>query len=266
LPLRERDGAFVGRKGGAQRADGAVVSRFRGADRDADHDRDVGEREVRVIDECKEGPLVVGQSTEGTFDLVPVGGRALQVVGGPRVGRSRVRQSGREDLGDVPALVSAGLPVARPDEEAMQPGIELVRVSEAADVAPRLHERVLDGVVGTIRVPEDQPGGRIEAEADAGGERREGLSIASLGPGHELRLHLSHSSRSAVKEQGAATAVSGSIFPVLVNPPLGNDRPQGGDAGAAGEPAGRKPQISATADTRPGGPAPGTPLEGSAAT
>ena len=112
--------------------------------------------------------------------------------------------------------VAPELVVAGPDQQTMEPGVESVGVAQPPDVSPGFDERVLQRVLGAIRVAEDQPCRRVQASARAMCEDRERLPIAQLRPRHELRLH----HRPAVRDRSgrASTgyvvivAAQGSIF------------------------------------------------------
>src|SRR4029078_10561136 len=67
----------------------------------------------------------------------------------------------------MPAL-ALGLAIDAADEDAMQPGVEAIRVAKAAQVAPGDDERLLDRVVGEVAVVEHQLG-NVEEAADRGG-------------------------------------------------------------------------------------------------
>ena len=48
------------------------------------------------------------------------------------------------------------------DEEPPQPGVESVRVTESGQVAPRDDEGLLRGGLGTVGIPDDEPGDAVE--------------------------------------------------------------------------------------------------------
>ena len=72
----------------------------------------------------------------------------------------------------APRLVVAGV-----HDEAPQPGVEAVRVAEPRDLAPGADERLLGGVLGAIRVAEDQAGQGVQAGRAAADERRERVVV-----------------------------------------------------------------------------------------
>ena len=72
----------------------------------------------------------------------------------------------------------------------MQPGIEAVRVPKRGQIAPGPDERVLHGVGGLVGVPEDEPGGGVEARDRGACQRGEGVMIAPPCSLHEVSLHV----------------------------------------------------------------------------
>ena len=73
----------------------------------------------------------------------------------------------------APGEVEAGV-----DGQAMEPGVEPVRVAETGQVAPGADERLLDRVARELRVPEDEAGGRVQPREGRVDERGEGVMIA----------------------------------------------------------------------------------------
>ena len=64
------------------------------------------------------------------------------------------------------------------DGQAMEPGIEPVGVAQARQVSPCPEERLLDRVARELRVPEDEPGRRVQPREGQVDERGEGVMIA----------------------------------------------------------------------------------------
>ena len=46
--------------------------------------------------------------------------------------------------------------------ESVQPGVEVVRIAQPGQVAPGAHQGLLDGISREVRVPEDDPGDRVQ--------------------------------------------------------------------------------------------------------
>ena len=70
-------------------------------------------------------------------------------------------------------MIEAGI-----DGQAMEPGVEPVRVAKAREVAPGADERLLDRIARELRVPEDESGGRVQPRDGQVDERGEGVMIA----------------------------------------------------------------------------------------
>ena len=112
--------------------------------------------------------------------------------------RELVTPEARFDLGhhahldDGSPLISLRLPMAGPDEQAVEPWIDRRRIAEPADVAPSVDERILGRVLGTIPITEDQAGDRIQSADRRRGERIEGVMIALPRAIREVSLHPIH--------------------------------------------------------------------------
>ena len=81
-------------------------------------------------------------------------------------------------------LVDAGV-----DDESTQPGVESVRVAQRGQITPGTDERILDGVRRAIRIPEHEPGGRVEAGDRGACQLGEGVMIAPPRSLHEVSRH-----------------------------------------------------------------------------
>jgi len=128
-------------------------------------------------------PLIDRQSAKSAIDLVTQGGRMLAV-------RLRLGIDGKQrNLERGPPPLATRGPVAGPDEDAVHPRVEAIRVPEAAKIEPGRDERVLYGVVGTVRVTDDQPRESDETLDGACGELGEGVMVAFPGPDDEVSLH-----------------------------------------------------------------------------
>jgi hypothetical protein len=119
-------------------------------------------------------PLVGREALEPSRELVP----RLHVI-------CDIAGSGLADVDDVnldpgPLPVPGGLPVTRADQQAMQPGVELVGVAQAANVLPGTHQRVLDDVLGQRSVAQNQPSRLVQAVRPADRQRRKRVKVALL--------------------------------------------------------------------------------------
>ena len=93
------------------------------------------------------------------------------------------------DLHRPSALALACLAMAGVDQQAVQPGVEPVRVTKSPDVPPGGDERLLCGILGGGVVAQDQPG---HDEEPAGRDARqlcERVVIARHRPLHEIPSH-----------------------------------------------------------------------------
>ena len=86
--------------------------------------------------------------------------------------------------------LATGLVEAGPHDKTPDPGVESVGIPKRRQVPPRSDEAVLDGVLGEVGIPQDQPGDAVEARKRRGREVGEGLAIATLRPDHQLALHV----------------------------------------------------------------------------
>jgi hypothetical protein len=66
--------------------------------------------------------------------------------------------------------------------------VESRRIAQPRQAAPRPDERLLDGILGELRVPEDEAGRGVQAPAGRADELGEGLPVASSRSVHESVL------------------------------------------------------------------------------
>jgi hypothetical protein len=71
----------------------------------------------------------------------------------------------------------------------MQPGIESVRIAESTQVTPGDHQRILEGILGSIDVPQDPMRDREEPVATRMDQVHEGLLVAALRRLDEIAIH-----------------------------------------------------------------------------
>ena len=86
---------------------------------------------------------------------------------------------------DPARLIDAGA-----DEQPMEPGVEAVGIAERGQITPGADERVLDGVLGLVGIPEDEPGGAIQSGDRGACQLGEGVMIALPRSLHEVSLHV----------------------------------------------------------------------------
>jgi hypothetical protein len=102
--------------------------------------------------------LLRWQSTEAPLELVPVGD-VQEVV-------ARIRDVHRQDAKiRRETALARRLGETRSDDEAMEPGVEPVRIAESRQITPGDHQRVLQGILGPIDVTKDPLSERVEAVA-----------------------------------------------------------------------------------------------------
>ena len=128
------------------------------ADRDAEDLGDLGRVTALEVVEHEQGALLRRQAAEAPLELVAVGD-AQEVVGR---GRDVHRQDAQ--VRDA-ATLALRLGEARADDEAVEPGVEAVRIAEPGQVTPGDDQRFLQGILGPIDVAEDPLGERVEAVA-----------------------------------------------------------------------------------------------------
>ena len=150
------------------------------------------------------------EAAEAALELVAVVGHGLAVVDRRGVDRGEFDV---EAMAPEPArLIDAGA-----DEQSVEPGVEAIRIAQRREVTPGAHERFLDGVLGLIRIAEDESSGRIQPEHRGAGKRGEGVMIASSRPLHEFSLHHAPrrwpGRRGGLAEYGEPTASDRSVLP-----------------------------------------------------
>src|SRR5207342_2879023 len=92
------------------------------------------------------------------------------------------------DLDEAATSLTPGDRVAGVDDEAMGPGVEPIRLTEAADTQPRPKQGILDRILGAVIVPNDQPGDGIPAVDGAVDERGECDAVTVAGPEHQVSM------------------------------------------------------------------------------
>jgi hypothetical protein len=109
----------------------------------------------------------------------------------------------------MPENVDAGV-----DDEAMEPGVEAVRIAKAREMPPGSDVAFLDRVACELRVPEDEAGCRVQPHDGRVHELGEGLMIAPLRSLDEKSLvHANLGSMHGIRAQRMASAF-GIGFPI----------------------------------------------------
>lgn len=121
-----------------------------GAHRPAEAIRGRLEREVRPEMQDHDDPLLGRQVRQGAYGLVLVVHKPKDVRR-DRTGRALDRNEGHRP--PPSQAVAAGI-----HQDAIEPGLEARRITQALGLPPGTFERVADGVLGLRGAAEDQPG------------------------------------------------------------------------------------------------------------
>src|SRR3954468_15393568 len=151
-------------------------------------------------DQC---PRFGFEAAEAALELVAVRDGRCHVVRGEEVDGSQFHV---DAMAPQPArLIDAGAV-----EQAVEPGVEAIGIAQGRQPTPGPDEGLLDGVLRSVRVAQDEPGGGIEPEERGVRKRSEGVMIAPSRSLHEFLLHLTlgggTTDVAALTEYGEATA------------------------------------------------------------
>ena len=116
----------------------------------------LGGRQIEIERQHDHRPLIDGQVTKASFELVGHGESSL-VVGDIRI------VVGQERELDGPPTSPTARVLAGANEQPGHPGIESIWIAQSRKASPRVDEGVLDGVFGQGVVAKDQPSDRIES-------------------------------------------------------------------------------------------------------
>jgi len=119
--------------------------------------RGLGIAKAEIVMDDEDRPLVRGQASEASIELVP----DREVAAG--IDRSLEVKDRDVYSGDLMTTLPTRHPVAGTHEQPMKPGIEPIRVAHGPDVEPCGRQRILDRVTGPIVVANDQPRRPVEA-------------------------------------------------------------------------------------------------------
>jgi hypothetical protein len=137
---------------------------------------------AHVVAEHEDRPFVGVEAPEATVELVAI--RQGQEI----VGRGRIVEREHVEVGD-PAALASGVGDADVREESVDPGVEAVRIAEVPQVPLGDHQRVLQGILGPIDVPEDPIRDREETVTTALDQVDERRLIPALGCLDEIAIH-----------------------------------------------------------------------------
>jgi hypothetical protein len=127
--------------------------------------------------EDDDGPMIHGESRERSVQEVPISD-LVRLIGDGRLDRDGLD-------GRLEAAPSSDFVGGCPDEDPVQPTLEPVGLPELGQLPPAAHERLLDGILGEVRVAEDEAGGGIQARAGRADELGEGMPVAFPCSNHE---------------------------------------------------------------------------------
>ena len=127
-------------------------------------------------------PVLDGELEEGPLQLVTIGEL------GKIVARLLAIDRELRQLDDAPAR-APGVITAGVDEETVQPGVEGAGIAQTPDLAPGLHQCVLNGILCGIPIAQDPPRDRVQAVVCGGREGIECLVIAPLCAFDEFGRH-----------------------------------------------------------------------------
>ena len=128
-------------------------------------------------------PLIHREPAEGSFEFVAIHYRTGCIRGRrPEIGQDA-------DVG-CPRAIPTDLDLTGIDEDAMEPGLDAIDISQMRKLPPRADEGALQCVLGEARVAKDPEGDRVQPVADLMHQAGEGVTIALAGSHHEVSIHL----------------------------------------------------------------------------
>lgn len=153
------------------------------AGRDAEHLGDLGGLQSGVVSKHKKRSLFRRQAPEATLQLVAVADAEVAVVG-----HGDVEWKSLDVHCDAPALPSRFMDTAAYDD-AVQPGVEAGGVTEAGQVTPGDHQRLLHSILSSVDIAEDPLRDRVEPVATNTDQVGIGLPISHPCGFHEIAIH-----------------------------------------------------------------------------
>ena len=154
---------------------------LRRPERDPELRGDLGQRHPNEVVENDDGAPFGLEPAERLVEKLPLGHVRWHVAA--------VRFEERRELDLVHATATPARDVeTRVNGQAMEPGIEPVRVAQPGQVPPGSDEGVLDRVSRELAVPEDQSSGRVQPREGSAGNHGKGVMIALPRPLDETTL------------------------------------------------------------------------------
>ena len=105
------------------------------------------------------GSLIDVEASEAALELITIG----EIVG--RIDHSRRfrhREQIEVDLHAPPPSTAARFAIARVDQQAMEPRLEAIGVTQAGQASQGGHEGFLSGVLGSAVISQDESGHNVE--------------------------------------------------------------------------------------------------------
>ena len=149
--------------------------------RDAEQRGDPGERQIEIEVQDHDRTLLRFEPGERAIEQVAIGDRAGVIE---HLGEVQWREL---DLHDAPSSFARQID-AGVRHQAVQPVVEGRGITQPRQAAPGPDQRVLDGVLGEIRVTEDETSRGIQTRTGHANELGEGMPVASPCAVHEPEL------------------------------------------------------------------------------
>ena len=161
---------------------GVVETGTDGSRGEVEECRDLAGLVAHVVAEHQDRPFARAEAPESTVELV-----ALR---DPKefVGRWRIVERQEAEVRCHPPF-PPGLGNADVREESVDPGVEAVRIAEVPQITPGDHQRVLQGILGPIDIPEDPMRDREEAVTTRAHQVDERRLVTALSRFDEVAIH-----------------------------------------------------------------------------
>ncbi len=144
---------------------------LRSPERDVQLRGDLGQRHPNEVVEDHDGAPFGLKPAERFVEKLPLGHI-----------RRHVAAEGFEERCELDLVYATATPAreieTRMDGQAVEPGVESVRVAQPGQIPPCSDEGVLDRVSRELAVPEDQSSGCVQPREGSAGDRGEGVMIA----------------------------------------------------------------------------------------
>ena len=144
---------------------------LRGPERDPQLRGDLGQRHPNEVMEHHDGSPLGLEPAEGFIEKLSLGHV-----------RGHVAAEGFEEGRQLDLVHATATPAreieARMDGQAVEPGVEAVRVAQPGQIAPGSNEGILDRVSRELAVPEDEAGGSVQPREGSAGDHGKGVMIA----------------------------------------------------------------------------------------